>query len=30
VIDPRQANFGIINTDRNNPRDIQLGLRLTF
>jgi hypothetical protein len=28
--DPRNANFGLINQDRNNPRDIQLGARLTF
>lgn len=28
--DPRNANFGFINQDRNNPRDIQIGLRLTF
>jgi hypothetical protein len=27
---PQQANFGLINQDRNNPRDIQLGARLTF
>jgi hypothetical protein len=29
-LDPRNANFGLINQDRNNPRDIQLGARLTF
>jgi hypothetical protein len=29
-IDPRQSTFGIINQDRNNPRDIQIGARLTF
>jgi hypothetical protein len=29
-IDPRNANFGFVNQDRNNPRDIQLGLRFTF
>ena len=29
-VDPRQALFGIVNQDRNNPRDVQLGLRLTF
>ena len=29
-VDPRNASFGIINQDRNNPRDIQLGLRFTF
>ncbi len=31
-VDPRATNglFGIINTDRNSPRDIQIGLRLTF
>jgi hypothetical protein len=27
---PRNSTFGLINQDRNNPRDIQLGLRLTF
>ena len=27
---PRNATFGLINQDRNNPRDIQLGLRFTF
>jgi hypothetical protein len=27
---PRNSTFGFINQDRNNPRDIQLGLRLTF
>jgi len=27
---PRNATFGYITTDRNNPRDLQLGLRLTF
>ena len=27
---PRNATFGIVNQDRNNPRDIQLGARLTF
>jgi hypothetical protein len=29
-VDPRNANFGFVNQDRNNPRDIQLGARLTF
>jgi hypothetical protein len=29
-VDPRNAQFGFINQDRNNPRDIQLGLRFTF
>jgi len=29
-LNPRDATFGIINQDRNNPRDLQLGLRLTF
>ena len=24
------ANFGKVNTDRNSPRDFQLGLRFTF
>ena len=27
---PRNATFGYINQDRNNPRDLQLGLRITF
>jgi Carboxypeptidase regulatory-like domain/TonB dependent receptor-like, beta-barrel len=29
-VNPRNATFGFINQDRNNPRDIQLGLRVTF
>ena len=29
-MDPRNAQFGIVNQDRNNPRDIQLGGRLSF
>jgi hypothetical protein len=29
-VNPRNATFGFINQDRNNPRDIQLGLRFTF
>jgi hypothetical protein len=29
-LDPRNANFGLINQDRNNPRDLQIGLRFTF
>ena len=29
-VNPRNATFGLINQDRNNPRDLQLGLRLTF
>ena len=29
-IGPRNANFGFINQDRNNPRDLQIGLRFTF
>jgi hypothetical protein len=29
-VNPRNSTFGFINQDRNNPRDIQLGLRLTF
>ena len=29
-VNPRNATFGFINQDRNNPRDLQLGLRLTF
>ncbi len=28
--DPRNAQFGLVNQDRNNPRDIQLGARVTF
>ncbi len=28
--DPRNANFGLVNQDRNNPRDFQVGARLTF
>ena len=27
---PRNSTFGFINQDRNNPRDIQIGLRVTF
>ena len=29
-MDPRNALFGLTNQDRNNPRDIQLGARLSF
>ncbi len=29
-LDPRNASFGLVNQDRNNPRDIQLAARLTF
>jgi hypothetical protein len=31
-VDPRATSglFGVVNQDRNNPRDIQFGLRLTF
>jgi hypothetical protein len=29
-LDPRNANFGKVSQDRNNPRDIQIGGRLTF
>jgi hypothetical protein len=31
-VDPRATNglFGIVNQDRNNPRDIQIGARWTF
>jgi hypothetical protein len=29
-LNPRNATFGIVNQDRNNPRDLQLGLRFTF
>ena len=28
--DPTSASFGLVNQDRNNPRDIQLGAKLTF
>ncbi|MEO8359182.1 MAG: TonB-dependent receptor [Vicinamibacteria bacterium] len=28
--DPRNANFGFTTTDRNTPRDFQIGARLTF
>ena len=28
-LNPRNETVGIINQDRNNPRDLQLGLRLT-
>ena len=28
--DPRNVNFGLVNQDRNNPRDIQIGARLSF
>ena len=27
---PRNETFGIINHDRNNPRELQLGVRLMF
>ena len=29
-LNPTNANFGIVSQDRNNPRDIQLGAKLTF
>lgn len=29
-ITPTSASFGLINQDRNNPRDIQIGAKLTF
>ena len=29
-LDPTSANFGLVNQDRNNPRDIQIGGKLTF
>ncbi len=29
-VNPRNSTFGFVTTDRNNPRDIQLGSRLTF
>lgn len=29
-LNPRSANFGFINRDRNNPRDWQIGLKFTF
>lgn len=28
--DPRSANFGLVNQDRNNPRDVQIGAKLSF
>jgi hypothetical protein len=30
IQDPRNASFGLVNQDRNNPRDFQIGARLTF
>jgi hypothetical protein len=30
TLNPRNANFGIFTSQRNNPRDIQLGGRITF
>jgi hypothetical protein len=27
---PRNSTFGFVTSDRNNPRDIQIGLRWTF
>lgn len=29
-LNPRNSTFGIVNQDRNNPRDIQLGAKVTF
>jgi hypothetical protein len=29
-VNPRDASFGFINQDRNNPRDVQLGVRFSF
>jgi hypothetical protein len=29
-VDPRNALFGFVNQERNNPRDVQLGVRITF
>ncbi|MFZ2491682.1 MAG: carboxypeptidase-like regulatory domain-containing protein [Thermoanaerobaculia bacterium] len=29
-LDPTSSSFGKVNTERNNPRDIQLGAKLTF
>jgi hypothetical protein len=29
-LDPRNASFGLVNQDRNNPRDLQIGARVTF
>jgi hypothetical protein len=29
-LDPRNSSFGRVNQDRNNPRDVQLGAKLTF
>jgi len=28
--DPRSASFGLVNQDRNNPRDVQIGAKLSF
>ena len=28
--DPTNASFGLVNQDRNNPRDIQIGGKITF
>jgi len=28
--DPRSSSFGLVNQDRNNPRDVQVGAKLTF
>ncbi|MGE5360693.1 MAG: carboxypeptidase regulatory-like domain-containing protein [Bacteroidales bacterium] len=29
-VDPRNALFGYVNQERNNPRDVQIGVRITF
>jgi hypothetical protein len=29
-LNPRNSTFGYVNQDRNNPRDIQIGLKFTF
>ena len=29
-VNPRNSTFGYITTDRNNPRDLQIALRVTF
>jgi hypothetical protein len=29
-VQPNNANFGLVSTDRNNPRDFQIGLKFTF
>jgi hypothetical protein len=29
-LNPRNSTFGYVNTERNNPRDLQIGLKFTF